>query len=294
MALRITQNQLVSQFNSDVNSIYTRMARSQQQVTDGRRITKPSDDPFGTGQVMGFDSQLEDVRQYKSNVANSIAFMDSADSALDSVTAALQKIREKTLQAQNSTNGPAERASIALEIQQLKEVVRDGMNAQHGDTYIFGGTATNAAPFPGPGNAYAGNGNTMSRRVGQGQSVQINVDGTSVLGPNGTNTLDVIDQLVIDINAGNWAGMSAGAAAIAAQTDLALNVRTQLGATTSRLETLQDRLGLTEERLLAARSKVADVDAAEAYMQFQQQMTMYQAALAAGTRIMQTSILDFI
>jgi flagellar hook-associated protein 3 FlgL len=294
MAIRITQNQLASQFTNDVNSIYTRLAKSQQQVSDGRRITKPSDDPFGTGQVMGFDTQLADVRQYQANVADSMSFMNAADAALDSVTSALQKIREKALQAANGTNGTADRASIATEIQQLKEIVRDGMNAQHGDAYIFGGTATNGAPYAGPGNAYAGNGNVMSRRVSQGQSVQLNVPGTAVLGPDGTNTLDVIDQLVTDINANNWAGISAGAGAIVTQTDQALNIRTQLGAAASRLETLQTRLDLTEERLIGARSEVADVDAAEAYMQFQQQQTMYQAALAAGTRIMQTSILDFI
>lgn len=294
MAIRITQNQLASQFTNDVNNIYTRLAKSQQQVSDGRRITKPSDDPFGTGQVMGFDTQLADVRRHQSNVSESMSFMNAADAALDSVTSALQKIREKALQAANGTNGPGDRASIATEIQQLKEIVRDGMNAQHGDTYIFGGTSTSAEPFAGPGNAYAGNGNVMTRRVGQGQSVQLNVPGTAVVGPNGTNTLDIIDQLVTDINANNWAGISTGAASIVTQTDQALNIRTQLGATASRLETLQTRLDMTEERLLGARSEVADVDAAEAYMEFQQQQTMYQAALAAGTRIMQTSILDFI
>ena len=294
MAIRITQNQLSRQFSTDVNDIYTKLARSQQQVTDGRRITKPSDDPFGAGQVMGFDKQLEDVRSYQANVADAIAFTNAADSALDSVTSALQKIREKTIQAQNGSNSTADRASIAMEIQQLKEVVRDGLNAQVGDTYIFGGTATNTVPFAGPGNAYAGNANTMFKRVGQGQSVQINVDGTAVVGPNGTNTLDIIDQLVTDIQLGNNAGMSAGATSIVAATDQALNVRTSLGSTTSRLETLQGRLDLTEERLLAARSEVAEVDTAEAYMQFQQHQTMYEAALAAGTRIMQTSILDFI
>lgn len=298
MALRITQNQLSAQFTSDVNSIYTRLAKSQQQVSDGRRITKPSDDPFGTGQVMGFDTQLEDVRRYQANVSESISFLNAEDAALDTVTSALQKIREKALQAANGTNGVADRASIAAEIQQLKEVVRDGMNAQFGDTYLFGGTATNAPPYAGPGNGYGGNANTMQRRVGLGQNIDINVSGESVLGvaapPAPGNTFDIIDQLVIDINAGNTAGISTGTASIVAQTDLALNERTRLGATASRLETLQTRLDLTEERLVAARSEVADVDAAEAYMKFQQQQTMYQAALAAGTRIMQTSILDFI
>jgi flagellar hook-associated protein 3 FlgL len=294
MALRITQNQLASQFTSDVNNIYVKMARSQQQVSDGRRITKPSDDPFGTGQVLGFDAQIEDVRRFQTNVNESIAFTDAADAALDGVTKALQTIDEKIRQAMSGTNGANERTSIALEIQQLKEVVRDGMNAKYGDTFIFGGTASGAAPYPGPANAYVGNANTITRRVGEGQSVQINVAGTSVLGPNGANTLDMIDQVIADINGNNWAGMQAGATALQGQLNQTLNVRVQLGATYSRLETLGTRLGLTEERLLAARSDIAEVDAAEAYMEFQQQQTMYQAALAAGTRIMQTSILDFI
>jgi flagellar hook-associated protein 3 FlgL len=299
MAIRITQNQIANRFNLDVNSIYAKMAKSQQQLSDGRRITRPSDDPFGTGQVLGYDTQLADVRRFQENAATSIGFLNSADSALDSVTQALQGIREKATQAANGTNGLSDLQSIATEIQQLKEVVRDGMNAQHGDTFIFGGTSTGSAPYPGtlpPPNAndYAGNGNVMARRVGQNQSVSINVPGDSVMGPNGANTLDIIDQLVLDVQAGNTAGIQAGLGNVIAQTDLALNVRTQLGATTSRIEVMQGRLDLTEERLLAARTEVADVDATEAYMEFTQQQTMYQAALAAGTRIMQTSILDFI
>jgi flagellar hook-associated protein 3 FlgL len=294
MAIRITQNQIASQFNMDVQSIYSRMSRSQQQISDGRAVTRPSDDPFGTGQILGFDTQLADVTRYQENVAESVGFMNAADSALDSVTTALQAIREKALQAANGTNGMSDLQSIATEIQQLKEVVRDGLNAQHGDVYIFGGTATDAAPFPSPANAYVGTTNVMSRRVGQGQSVQINVPGDAVVGPTGTNTLDIIDQLVLDIQTNTLPGIQAQLALVETQTNVALDVRTQLGARTARLEVLQGRLDLTEERLLAARSEVADVDSAEAYMEFTQQQTMYQAALAAGTRIMKTSILDFI
>lgn len=294
MAIRITQNSVATSFNADIQSIYARMAKTQQQIADGRRITKPSDDPFGAGQVMGFDTQLSDVRRYQSNVAESIAFMDSADAALDGATSALQKIREKAIQAASGTNGPADMQSIAAEVLQLKEVVRDAMNSQYGETFVFGGTATAGAPYPAPANTYVGTANTMSRRVGQGQSVQINVPGDAVMGPNGANTLDIIDQLVLDIQTSNTAGIQTGLGAVISQTNIALDVRSQLGAQASRLEVLRDRLDLTEERLIAARTEVADVDTAEAYTQFTQQQTMYQAALAAGTRIMQTSILDFI
>ena len=295
MAIRITQNSISSAFANDVQSIYARLAKSQQQISDGRRITRPSDDPFGTGQTMGFDSQISDVHRYQTNAKDSIRFMDAADSALESITSALQHIREKAVQAANGTNGNADLNSIALEVQQLKEIVRDAINLQHGDEqYIFGGTATFTTPYPGGANLYTGTATTMSRRIGPGQSVQINVPGDAVLGANGANTFDVIDQLVADIQAANTPGIQAGITAVTGELDRVLNVRTQLGASRSRLEVVQTRLDMTEERLLAARTDVADVDAAEAFMELSQQQTMYQAALAAGTRIMQTSILDFI
>ena len=295
MAIRITQNSIASAFTSDVQSIYTRMSRSQQQLSDGRRITRPSDDPFGTGQVMGFDAQLSDVHRYQTNTADSIRFMDAADSALDSITSALQHIREKAVQAANGTNGFADLQSIATEVQQIKEVIRDAINLQHGDEqYIFGGTATNTTPYPSPANLYGGTATTMQRRIGPGQTVQINVPGSQVLGPNGANALDDIDQLITDIQGGNVPGIQAGITAMTSDLDRVLDVRTQLGASRSRLEVVQTRLDLTEQRLLEARTGVADVDAAEVMVEFNQQQTMYQAALAAGTRIMQTSILDFI
>jgi flagellar hook-associated protein 3 FlgL len=294
MAIRITQNQISGNFQSNVQSIYSKLAKSQQQLSDGRRITAPSDDPFGAGQVLGFDRQLADLKRFQANTSESMGFLDAADSALDTVTSALQAIREKATQAASDTNDLSARAAIATEIQQLKEVVRDGLNAQFGDTYLFSGTSGSAEPFPLPANAYVGNGNVISRRVGQGQSVDINVPGDLIAGPNGTNVLDMIDTLVADVTAGNQAGISTGLGQVISFTNTALDVRTSLGATASRLEVTQNRLALTEERLISARTDVADVDATEAYVQFTQQQSMYEAALAAGTRIMQTSILDFI
>jgi len=293
MAIRITQNAISRTMQGDVQSIYAKMSKSMQQSTDGKRITKASDDPYGTGQVLGFDTQLSDVRKYQDSVRDATGLMDAADSALDTVGSALQQIRTKALQARNDTNSLLDRGAIAQEITQLKEVVRQAMNSEHGGQFIFAGTG-GSTPFPAGVNTYAGTGNSMMKRVGPGQTLAVNVPGSSVLGPNGANALDVIDTLIADITGGNGAGMDAGIAAMTTQVDMALSQRTQLGATAARLEVAGERLGSMEERLISARSEVADVDATEAYMQFTQQQTMYQAALAAGTRMMQTSILDFL
>jgi flagellar hook-associated protein 3 FlgL len=294
MAIRVTTNQITANFQSDVLSVYEKMSRTQRQLSTGERITAPSDDPFGTAQVMSFDAQLSDVRQFQRNVTDAVDMIDTQDAALGTMGDALLRIRELLTQAANGTTDSQALAAIANEVQQLKETVRDSANAQHGSTFVFGGTATSSAPFPAPLNAYVGTTNVMTRRVSVGTAVQVNIDGQSVLGPNGANTLDLIDTIVADLNGTNRLAFPIHMTSINAEIDRILNARTQLGATSARLETTQSQLEAVEERLMSARTEVADVDFAEAYAKFQSQQTMYQAALSAGSRMMQTTILDFI
>jgi flagellar hook-associated protein 3 FlgL len=294
MAIRMTQNQTSIGFNGNLQSIYAQLAKSQQQIADGRRITKPSDDPTGTGQVIDYDSQLKDVKQYQTNVSDAQGFLSSADGALSNATAALEKIKNLALQAKNGSNGTQDLASIATEITQLKEVVRDSMNAQHGNSYIFGGTATGSAPFPTPGNAYVGTANTLQTRVSGSQTMPTSVAGDSVIGVSPNNTLDDIDALVTAINSGNTANIQTAGALVETDYSRVIQFRSQLGATANRLEAMGTRLDGQEERILDARSKIADVDPTQAVLDMNKQETMYQAALASGTKIMSTTILDYL
>ena len=304
MSVRITHNQIALQFQNDVASVYEAMARTQRQISTGERIERPSDDPFGTSQVLGFDAQIADVEQYQDNVDDAMGFLDTADAALDGVGKALERIRQLVVQASSETNDASARASIAAEITQLKEAVRDSINGQFGDRYMFSGTATGTEPYPAPGNAYAGNLVTMNRRVSPGLSISLNIPGEQVLGlttgaaPGQLSTLDLIDQIVGDITTGTPASLNqlrtADLDALDARFDQVLQQRTQLGATRARLESTSLQLQDLEERLRDSRSNIADTDMAEAIMQFNNQQTMYQAALSAGTRILNTTILDFI
>lgn len=300
MAIRTTQTAAAVRFLTQSQALYSRMAKTQEQLNTGLRITRPSDDPSGTSRVIDYDAEMSDVARYRDNVASSMAQLASADTALGSMGDAMGEIRRLALQAANGTYSSTDLQGIASSVLQLKEAVRDGANAQFGGQYLFGGTSTLGAPFPAGSNAYAGTANAMARRVGENLSIDVTVSGEAVLGvalPGGPapgNAFDVIDQLAADIAAGNGAAIRAGVGDLDGAIDRALNVRVQLGTTGARLELLRDRLAATAERLEDARSQVAEVDAAEVYMRFNQQQTAYNAALAAGTRMLRTSILDFI
>jgi flagellar hook-associated protein 3 FlgL len=110
--------------------------------------------------------------------------------------------------------------------------------------------------------------------------------------------LDMVDRLVFDLTTGTPATLNElrtdGLDALDLHIDNVLQERSNTGARVNRLEVTEAQLGDLEARLTEARSNIADVDMARAYVEFESHSTMYQSALAAGSRIMQTSILDFL
>lgn len=304
MSPRITNLQMTRQFLTDINSVQNRMAESQRRMSTGQRINVASDDPFGTAQAMSFDGQLRDIEQFQRNVGDAMGFMNTAESSLSSVTGALQRIRELMVQASNSTNSQSALNSIAAEITQLKSVVRDAANHKYGDDYLFSGTASSTEPYPAPTNAFAGNTQAINRRISPGLQMQINLSGPQVFGtttgatPAQMGLFDLIDQVVADLQSGSPAQMQQlrtdDLQALDVHLNNVLQQRATLGSNTRRLETTQERLADLNLRITESRSNVVDADMAKTYMEFQTHNTMYQAALSAGSRMMQTSLLDFL
>ena len=73
-----------------------------------------------------------------------------------------------------------------------------------------------------------------------------------------------------------------------------VNVRAQIGTLYNRLEAAADRNETEKLNLTETLSNKQDVDIAEMYMEYQNQMTAYRSTLAMGTKIMQMSILDYL
>lgn len=304
MTSRVTDSQTVSAFLNNIGRTHSRMSELQQQLSSGRAFATAADDPFTAGRVVGIDAQLQEIKQFQENVTDSLGVLGVEDSALDSIGGSLQRVRDLVQQAVNGTVSDTDRTAIATEIQQLKETIRSSANVRYGNTYLFGGTNTTTAPFPAPGNMYVGTSTLMTRRVAPDQQVTVNLDGSSIFGtttgllPSEMSTFDMLDQIVSDLTVGGTAGIDElrtdGLNALSAHIDNVLEQRSNLGATAAKLEQTQQQLADMEDRMTSTRTKLADADMAKAYMEYQSQSTMYQSALAAGARMMKTSLLDFL
>ena len=144
--MRVTQSMLANNMLRNLSSSYGQMGKYQEQLSTGKKISKPSDDPVVAMKGINYRSQLTEVKQYQRNIGEVHNWMDNSDSALDKATQAMQRIRELTVEASNDTYESGQRGNIAKEIRQMKDHLASIANTKVNDKYIFNGANTTEAP----------------------------------------------------------------------------------------------------------------------------------------------------
>ena len=116
------------------------MAQSMQRLSTGLRINSAADDAAGLAIASRMTSQARGLDQAVQNANDAIGMIQTADGAVSSVTAMLQRMRELSVQAASDTNTTKDRSSLDLEYQALKaEIERVFNNTQwNGENLLDG------------------------------------------------------------------------------------------------------------------------------------------------------------
>jgi flagellar hook-associated protein 3 FlgL len=303
MTMRITEGMTRRTVLQDLGASKARLTQLQREISSGKRITRPSDDPFGAGRTLQLSGELEGFKQFKSNVDDGVGWVTATETALSRITDTVQRARELLVQGGNDSNGQVAREGIATEIEALTEAVKQEANVTYDDRYIFSGTATETQPYElGAGDEYAGDEGTIQRVIGKGVSLGVNVNIQTLLG-NGAGAeddklLDVLRDVAADLRGGAPGNAEAlrgtDLERLSANLDELTRVRAVVGATTSRLETAGTRLEQLQEASLNQLSQVYDVDMAEALVNFSSEQTAYETALRSASSLIQPSLMDFL
>jgi flagellar hook-associated protein 3 FlgL len=300
---RITTSMISRSVLTDINDVSAQLSKTQQRMSSGKQITRPSDDPYGTSRALTLRSDVSGTQQYQRNVGEAVAWQNITDAALSKINDAVQRARELSLQAANDSAGQAARNASAQEIDQLIESIKGEANASYGGSYVFSGTATTTKPYAvGGSDAYAGDSGTVAREIGPGVSVTVNTIGQSILGDgqaaNDGKLLDNLRDIAQHMRGGTTADANtlrtADLQALDANMAALTQARATVGATTNRLEAADSRLAQVEESTIKLLSNVEDADMAKTLIDFSMQQNVYQSALRAGSNIIQQSLLDFL
>ncbi|NRF70337.1 flagellar hook-associated protein FlgL [Aquincola sp. S2] len=173
-----------SRYESAVTVLQRRqaeMSEAQMQMTSGKRVSKPSDDPTAAARAERAFIAQQRIESAQRSVGVSRSAMALTESALGRAGDLLQNAREKLISAGNGTYSGAERAALATDLVALRGQLLQLANQTDGaGGYIFGGQGTLAPPF-----VDSAGGVTFAGTSGQGQlstseQMPTSVDGESV------------------------------------------------------------------------------------------------------------------
>ena len=177
--MRITNGMLITNMMRNYNKNLRNLVKLQEQLSSGKRILRPSDDPVATAKSLKIRSDLAYNQQYVSNADNAISWLESTEMALKDLGDVLQRARELAVKANNGNLTPEDRIVIADEIQQLKKHVIQVGNTTYAGRYIFAGYKTDQPAFTEQGNQliYQGDDGKIAFEIGVGNRIDVNVVG---------------------------------------------------------------------------------------------------------------------
>ena len=307
MSARITHNMMQRNVLADLNAVNVRLSRTQTKISSNKEITRPSDDPFETSRAMALRQSLSATQQYTRNAQDAMGWTEATEQALDQITGEIHRARDLLVQGASDSTDSESRKSIAIELDQLIESVKQNANATYGGNYLFSGSETGTAPYVlGAGDTYRGDEAGWNptqpgvvREIGPGVSLSINTVGREFLGDGSSGSdgklLDVLRRAAISLrNDDGDALATTDLKALDANLDKLLEVRARNGARTNRLESAVSRLSELEESTTKQLSRTEDADIAKTLIDFNSQQAAYQAALRAGASLVQSSLMDFL
>lgn len=299
MAVRVTQNMLNSNMLRNLHKSMRHMDNLQDQLSSGKKISKPSEDPVVAARGMFYRSSLMENDQYKRNVNEAQSWLDMTDSTMDEVGNVMKRIKELLVYSGDGAVSPEDLKTMGSEVIELKNHLGTLANQQINGKYIFAGTDTDKQPYDATANGGKGdfvntNSSPINLEVSQNVFVTSNINAQNIFNyPNNANNMfKVLDNIITELSNGrNAAQFISG---MDQQYDKLLAERASLGASVNRVDLIAERLNTQDVNITSLMSKNEDADMAGVMTDLKTQESAHSAALGSGARIIQPTLLDFL
>ncbi|HLS66050.1 MAG TPA: flagellar hook-associated protein FlgL [Pseudogracilibacillus sp.] len=294
--MRITQSMMQDNLLRHLFNSQAQMDKYLTQITTGKKIRRPSEDPVVAMKGISYRTEVAEVEQFRRNASEVWTWMDHSDDVLDKAGKAMQRIEELAVQAANDTYTPNERRSIQEEVKELRDQLVELANTRVNGKYIFNGTHTEKERIVEVNGEYVVNElaepmNDVLIEVSKGIEFPANVNPDGVFD---NELFEHIQNFIDKLGSDGDVDFNDNIEELNQSTLNIVNGRAKLGARMNRLELVEDRLGHQEVIAQDIMAKNEGVDFEEAVMNLLTQEVVHRAALAAGTKIIQPSLIDFL
>jgi flagellar hook-associated protein 3 FlgL len=147
MISRVTENMKYSMILNNLSNLENQSADLMQKISTQKNINKPSDDPVGTNTILNYHSALSSIQQYQNNITDVNSWLNVADTNFSGIKDVLtQAVSIATSQSGTGASAGTMDSSESV-LSNLIDQTLSLLNAKSGDSYIFGGSKTDVAPF---------------------------------------------------------------------------------------------------------------------------------------------------
>jgi flagellar hook-associated protein 3 FlgL len=182
--MRISTHQFYQRALDAILDQQSNLSQTQLQISTGRRILAPSDDPIGSTRILDIEQTLERVRQYRVNGDQVRAGLELEEGTLGRVTDLLQRVRELAVQGNNDTYNNDGRKALGTEVRaRLEELTALANTRNANGEHIFAGFQDRVQPFVRDASGavtYVGDQGQRLTQVGAGTTVAAGDPGSAV------------------------------------------------------------------------------------------------------------------
>lgn len=294
--MRVTNQMIQQRRIREMLTGQERLENAQLQVSTGRRLNKPSDDPTAINPLLRLRSEAAALRQRKSSLIDATSHLTATEKTLGDMAGYLRSAKTLAIQANTGTADSTQRGVLAGEIERLRNQIFSAANSSQNERTLFSGTATNGAAFlAGPPVSYQGNSGKLSVEVNPGSLFDISVSGAEIMDSrDGTDMFANLTRLADAIRNGDSVGIGAAMGRLDEDSLNLTALRGDAGARLQYLDMAQDRTDAQIDSVKAQQSSLENVDLAEAILNEKAAETAHEAALAMSGRLGSLSLLDYL
>jgi flagellar hook-associated protein 3 FlgL len=306
--MKVSTSLFFERASTQLGNVQGSLAKTQEQLSTGKQITKPSDEPDKASTVTRLESEMARQKSYQETLTTVQTRLTSQETSLRNVSDVLIRIKELTVQAANDTVSSADRKAIGLEIIGLRDQLLSQANAQDTNgNFLFAGSRSTQAPYALDANGhitYQGDQSRMKVQVGDNRRMNANTPGSDVFlrvirddgkgNQVGVNFFEALKDLSDAITNGLPKDMDRGLGEIDILQQGISNAIAQIGSDMSVVDMQNSVLDETTLRLKSTLSDVQDLDYTEAITRMNKDQLALEAAQSTFAKIAKLTLFNYI
>ncbi len=306
--MKISTTLYFDRATQQLGNVQGELARTQEQLSTGKQIVKPSDSPDKASLVTRLESELARQASYQNTLKSVNTRLQSEETALKNTSDVLLRIKELSIQAASDSLAPADRQSLALEVSSLKEQILSLANTQDTNgNYLFSGSRVGQPAFGQDASGkivYQGDQARMKVAVGDNRRMNMNMPGSDAFvkvvrtDTKGEKTavgfFQVLDDLSNAIKNSDHTKMQNGIAEIDSLQQGTSDALAQVGTDMNVVDMQNSVLDEVTLRLKTTKSDTEDLDYTSAITKMNKDQLALEAAQSSFAKISQLNLFDYI